>query len=265
MKLQEFASLLTEGGEVFKDERGQPRTQRIAKNQIEATLKWLQSVSGLPTINMTLGSVGKKTSSGDLDIAVDQKTISKDQLVATLSDWARSNNLDPKSYVKKSGISVHFLTPIKGDPNQGFVQTDFMFDNDPEWLKFGMYSAGDASSYSGADRNLLMSSVAKARGLKYSWQKGLVRREDETPISKNPDVIARQLFGPRVDGDVFLSVEAMQEAIHNNSQLMLQLKNLIDDLQKPVDSMGMERKPGDMRKNQEEAARIMRLTGIGQT
>ena len=247
---------------MFKDSSGKPISQRIARNQIEATLKWLQSVSGLPTVNMTLGSVGKKTSSGDLDIAVDQNAISKDQLVAVLSNWARENNLDPKNYIKKSGISVHFLTPIEGDPNQGYVQTDFMFDSDPEWLKFGMYSAGDASSYTGADRNLLMSSVAKAQGLKYSWQKGLVRREDETPISKNPDQIAKKMFGPRVDGDVFLSVEAMQEAIHNNSQLVSQLKSLIVDLQSPTDSMGNQRKPGEMRKNQEEADRIKRLTGL---
>lgn len=263
MRLQELATVLTEGGEVFKTADGRPKTQRIALRQIPGTLKWLAKISGLPTTNMTLGSVGKKTSSGDLDIAVDQNSITKDQLVDILSRWAHDQGLNPKDYVKKSGISVHFLTPIEGKTSQGYVQTDWMFDPDPEWLKFGMYSAGDSSSYTGADRNLLMSSIAKAQGLKYSWQKGLVNRQDESLISKDPNRIAQRLFGPNFDQDVFLSVEAMQEAIHNNSELKKQLTDLVNQLSSTTDSSGEPIKPGDLRKNQEEAARIKRLTGLG--
>lgn len=263
MRILEFQSIVLEGGEVFKDSSGKPLTRRIQAAEIPATLNWLSKVSGLPTKNMTLGSVGKKASSGDLDIAVDQRKTSKEQLETKLGAWARENQLDPKQYVKKSGISVHFLTPIKGDPKLGFVQTDWMFDPDPEWLKFSMYSAGDSSQYSGADRNLLMSSIAKAQGLKYSWQKGLISREDETPISKDPDEIARLLLGPKYQGDVFLSVEAMQEAIYSRPDLQAKFKDLVKDLAEPVDSRGVARKPGEMRKNQEEIARITRLTGIG--
>ena len=262
MRIVEFQSIVLEGGEVFKDSSGKPLTRRIQAAEIPATLNWLSKVSGLPTKNMALGSVGKKASSGDLDIAVDQRKTSKEQLETKLGAWARENQLDPKQYVKKSGISVHFLTPIKGDPKLGFVQTDWMFDPDPEWLKFSMYSAGDSSQYSGADRNLLMSSIAKAQGLKYSWQKGLIRREDETPISKDPDEIARLLLGPKYQGDVFLSVEAMQEAIHSRPDLQAKFKDLVKNLAASVDSQGVARKPGEMRKNQEEIARITRLTGI---
>ena len=253
---------LHEGGEVFKDAQGQPRTQRIDLKDIPSTLAFLEKVSGLPVKDNTLGSVGKKKSSGDLDVAVDSTQISKDELVHKLSEWVQSQGQDPKSWIKKSGISVHFLTPIRGDDSRGYVQTDFMFDPDIEWIKFGMYSAGDASKYSGADRNLLMSSIAKARGLKYSWQKGLLRREDESPISKNPDVIAQKLFGPKYRGDVFDSVEQMQEAIGNNVQLQGAFRNLVQDLAKPTNPDGTPRKPGDMRKNQEEIQRINRLTGI---
>lgn len=262
MRILEFQSVILEGGEVFKDSSGKPLTRRINLSEIAPTLAWLTKISGLPTKDMTLGSVGKKASSGDLDIAVDQRKTSKEQLETTLGAWARENQLDPKQYVKKSGISVHFLTPIKGDPKLGFVQTDWMFDPDPEWLKFSMYSAGDASQYSGADRNLLMSSIAKAQGLKYSWQKGLIRREDEAPISKDPDDIARRLLGSRYARDVFLSVEAMQEAIHNRPDLQAKFKDLVKNLAASVDSQGVARKPGEMRKNQEEIARITRLTGI---
>ena len=263
MKLQELHSqIIQEGGEVFKNAEGQPLTQRINLSDIKPTLAWLEKVSNLPTQNMTLGSVGKKASSGDLDIAVDANKISNDQLVATLSAWVKDQGQDPKQYVKKSGISVHFLTPIRGNPQNGFVQTDFMFDSDPKWLKFGMFSAGDSSEYTGADRNLLMSSVAKALGMKYSWQKGLIRREDETPISKDPNVIAKKMFGPRYNQDVFLSVETLQDAIHKTPQLVKAFQKLVKDLAQDVNPDGTPRKPGDIRKNQEEVARITRLTGI---
>lgn len=263
MKLQELhPHHLQEGGEVFKNPQGQPATQRINLADIKPTLVWLEKVSQLPTQNMTLGSVGKKASSGDLDIAVDANKISKDELVARLSQWVQQQGQDPRQYVKKSGISVHFLTPIKGDPNNGFVQTDFMFDPDPQWLKFGMFNAGDSSEYTGADRNLLMSSIAKALGMKYSWQKGLIRREDETLISKDPDQIAKKLFGPKYQRDVFLSVETLQDAIHKTPKLVQAFKTLVKDLAQSTNADGSTRKPGDMRKNQEEIARITRLTGI---
>lgn len=263
MKLQELhTQQLQEGGEVFKNPDGSPKTQRINLSDIKPTLVWLEKISQLPTQTMTLGSVGKKASSGDLDIAVDANKISKDELVSRLSAWAVQQGMDPKQYVKKSGISVHFLTPILGNPDNGFVQTDFMHDNDPQWLKFSMFSAGDSSKYTGADRNLLMSSIAKALGMKYSWQKGLIRREDESPISKDPNVIAKKMFGPKYNQDVFLSVETLQDAIHKTPKLVTGFQQLVQDLAKDVNPDGTLRKPGDIRKNQEEVARITRLTGI---
>lgn len=263
MKFTELSqSILQEGGEVFKDQQGNPRTQRIALEDIPATLDFLEKVTQLPIKDHTLGSVGKKKSSGDLDIAVDSNQITKDELIGRLAQWVTAQGEDPKRYTKKSGISVHFLTPIRGNPQNGYVQTDLMFDQDPSWMKFGMYSAGDASKYSGADRNLLMSSIAKAKGLKYSWQKGLIRREDESPISKDPDTIAKKLFGNKYTGEVFDSVEQMQEAIGSNIQLQGAFKALMQDLAKPTNPDGTPRKPGDIRKNQEEIDRIQRLTGL---
>lgn len=258
--------MLSEGGEIFKNADGSARTQRISKSDIPTTLKWLQSsqVAGIPVVNMTLGSVGKKASSGDLDIAVDANVINKDDLVRKLSQWVESQGADPKDYIRKSGISVHFLTPIRGDSSRGFVQTDFMFDKDPEWLKFSMQSAGDISQYSGADRNLLMSSIAKAQGFKYSWQKGLINRETEQPLpgGKDPDQIAKKLLGARVDQSALLSVETIQSAIDQNPMLKKKFSQLIKDLAQETLPDGTPKKPGEIRKNQEEIARITRLTKI---
>ena len=256
--------VIMEGGNVFELPDDTAITQRIKRQDIEPTIKWLEKITGLSLMDNALGSVGKKESSGDLDLAVDETKLSKDDLLNKLVAWCKSQNIPDDQilnrakkggqpaykagWVAKSGISVHFRTPIRGNPKNGFVQTDFMFTSDPQWMKFGMYSPGDASKYSGADRNLLMSSIAKAQGMKYSWQKGLVRREDEAPISKDADVIAKKLFGPGATRAVFDSVETMQAAINKNTKLKQLIKTLYGTL---------EQDP----RGQEEAQRLQRLLG----
>jgi hypothetical protein len=260
MKLTEFSThMINEGGQVFRSATGDPLTQRIEKHQIPKTLEWLATVAKVPTASMILGSVGKKQSSGDIDIAVDQTQTSKTELEARLKSWVKSENMDPKDWVKKSGISVHFLAPIEGDVKHGLVQVDFMFSDDTTWLKWSMASMGDESAYSGADRNLLLSSVAKAQGLKYSWQKGLMNRETESVITQDPKQIAKTLFGPRAQDNSLLSVETIQAEIDQNSQLKSSLVSLVRDLKRETDDQGNPKKPGEIRKNQDEAERIKRL------
>jgi hypothetical protein len=265
MKISELlteSKLILEGGNVFELADDTPLTQRILRKDIAPTIKWLESITGLTLIDSTLGSVGKKESSGDLDLAVDENKISKDELTTRLVSWCNEQRIPqdqivnrPKKganpafkagYVSKSGISVHFRAPIRGKPENGYVQVDFMFTSDPQWMKFGMDAPGDVSRYSGADRNLLMSSVAKAQGVKYSWQKGLIRREDEMPISKDPNTIARHLFGRGVDYHVFDSVENMQDQINKTPKLKALLRDLYTTLK-------------DDPKGQEEAQRLQRL------
>jgi hypothetical protein len=252
-------------GNVFKDLLGNSVTSRISQNKISKTLKFLHKITELPIKNHLLGSAGKKESSGDLDILVDSKTISKSDLENKLGKWVHTNyptdNLD--QWIKKSGISVHFRCPIEGDVKNEFCQVDFMFHDDPTWMKFSMYSPGDASKYSGADRNLLMSSIAKAKGVKYSWQKGLIDREDQSKtISKNPDKIAQLLLGADYDHHVFDSVEQIQLAIRKNQSLMEKLQRLIVTLCDSTGVAGIPKKPGEIRVDNEEADRIMRLTGL---
>ena len=252
MRYFEFKNYVMEGGNVFKDASGQVTTTRINQADIHPTIQWLETITGLPLVDNTLGSVGKKASSGDLDIAVDQKAIGKDELISKLTQWIISKGEDPKAWVKKSGISVHFKTPIDGNVQKGFVQTDFMFGDDIEQMKFGLHSAGDASKYSGADRNLLMSSIAKSLGdLKYSWQKGLMNRSTEQVLSTNPDVIASTLLGPGHSRENLDSVETIMAALAKNPKKIEWLKNLIIKLKDPTD-----KKPGQIKVDAEEANRI---------
>jgi len=252
MRYFEFKNLVMEGGNIFKDASGQAITTRINQADINPTIQWLENITGLPLVDNTLGSVGKKATSGDLDIAVDQKAIGKDELVAKLSQWVASKGEDPKAWVKKSGISVHFLTPIDGNVQRGYVQTDFMFGDDIEQMKFGLHSAGDASKYSGADRNLLMSSIAKSQGdLKYSWQRGLMNRSTENILSTNPDVIAATLLGQGATGKDFDSVESIMAALAKTPKRVEFLRALVPKLRSTED-----KKPGVIKADNEEADRI---------
>ena len=257
-------AILQEGGNIFKTPEGTSATTRIVRADIVPTLRILEPAVQISLVDNVLGSAGKKAQSGDIDVSVDPEQITKDELMRKLTQWVQNvYQVDGTAWVKKSGISVHFKMPIRNDPKKGFVQIDFMFhgggDPETEWMKFSMYSAGDASSYSGADRNMLMSSIAKAQGVKYSWQKGLIRREDETLISRDPDQIAQKLLGPQFDHTALLSVETIQHALDQRPDLKVKLEQLAQSLENTTTPEGTPIKPGQMRVNQEEAERIKRL------
>lgn len=203
--------LIKEGGNVFKDENGGPGTQRINKADVAPTIKWLEKITGLELLDNALGTTGKKDTSGDLDIAVDVSKLSKEDLVSIFTKAGYD-----KSYVKKSGDSVHFKTPINGDEKNGFVQTDFMF-GDPEWMKFSMAGGAQDSQFKGMHRHLLLSSIAKAQGLKWSYKNGLVNRETGEVITKDPNKIAEMLLGKGKTREDMASVESVNSAIKQRS------------------------------------------------
>lgn len=209
LMVAESIKLLSEGGNVFKD----PKVRRINKDEIPNTLKWLESITGLPLVGNVLGSVGLKASSGDLDVAVDANKISKEALIGKLSNWALRNNVDPKEFIKKSGINVHFKTPIMGNEANGFVQTDFMFSDNMPWIKWTNIGFGDNTKYSGAQRHVLLSSIAKALGLRWGPVNGLTERETGKAYPKDPNVIAKVLLGPKYSMKDLASVESILNAI----------------------------------------------------
>ena len=194
---------LLEGGNVFKTKSGDSLTQRINLQDVPATINWIEQVTGIDFTTEKgsdgiplrwLGSTGKKPTSGDLDLAVDLNEISKEQLAATLTQFVQSQGLDPREWVKKSG-EVHLRTPIAGDPNKGFVQTDFMFFPNLDWGQF-FYAGGTDSAYKGMNRNVLMSSIAKQQGLKVGAN-GMFSRTSNQLVNggMDPDYLASVLLG----------------------------------------------------------------------
>lgn len=253
MRLHEIAGAILEGGNAFKDAGGNILTRRIDREDVEPTIRWLEDITNLPLINNTIGSVGKKASSGDLDIAVDENIVSKDDLVNRLTSWAAQQNGNTKDWIKKSGISVHFKTPILGNAANGYVQTDFMFGSDIDHMKFGLFAAGEQSQFTGADRNLIMSSLAKSlqNDLKYSWQKGLIRRSTGELVSKDPDYIASILLGNGYKRSDLDSIETIANAVRGNKKKIKALNDLMVLLR------GLEgKKPGEIKVDAEEADRI---------
>ena len=204
--------ILKEGGNIFKDESGRALTQRINQTDVKPTIAWLEQLTGLELQDNTLGSTGRKPTSGDLDLAVDANQITKEQLVAKLTQWAQSHNLKPEEWIRKSGISVHLRTPINGRPDNGYVQTDFMFLKDVPFSKFILSAPGD-SEYRGVDRNILINSMAKSMGYKLSQVAGLQDRVTSSLITNDPDKIAKILLNPRATRDDLHSVETIVAAL----------------------------------------------------
>ena len=183
-----MANNLFEGGNVFKLADGQSATTRISRENVVPTVQWLEQLTGLNLVDNMLGSTGRKDTSGDLDLGVDETKITKDILIQQLLRKGI-----PATDIKKSGDSVHLKTPILGDKSNGYVQTDFMF-GDPEFQKFSLTATGD-SDYKGVHRAILLASIAKAQGMKWSYKNGLMDRETNETISKNPTEIAQKLIG----------------------------------------------------------------------
>lgn len=179
---------LTEGGNVFKNQDGSEATTRIARDAVVPTVQWLEQLTGLSLVDNMLGTTGRKETSGDLDLAVDVTKITKDVLIQQLLTKGI-----PSIDLKKSGDSVHLKTPILGDASNGYVQTDFMFGN-PDWQRWSLRGSPEGSPYKGMHRQVLMASIAKAQGMKWSYKNGLINRETNEVISTNPQEIAKVLI-----------------------------------------------------------------------
>ena len=205
---------ILEGGNVFKDADNRALTQRINQTDVKPTLAWLeQMLPDLDLQNNTLGSTGIKDTSGDLDIAIDANKISKEQLEQQLKQWAVSQGFKPEDYVRKSGSAVHFLTPIDGRPDRGYVQTDFMFMKDVPWSKFVLGAMPADSKHKGRERNVLMNSIAKSMGYKLNQNSGIADRTTNELITNDPDKVAKLLLNRTATRQDLASVETILQAL----------------------------------------------------
>lgn len=222
---------LAEGGNVFKDAQGNPRTQRINLADIQPTVAWLERITGLPLQDNMLGSTGLKPTSGDLDLGVDSNKVNKEEFFTKLSDMISNRGEDPRDWVRKSGTAVHLLTPIAGRPNTGFVQTDFMFLPKPDFSKW-ILRQDPASEFKGATRAVLINSVAKSMGYKLNQIAGIADRDTNELITDDPDEIARMLLNPRATRDDLSSVERILAVLKTDPQSEKKLADFRDHMER---------------------------------
>lgn len=223
---------LLEGGNVFKDADGNPLTQRINQADVPATIRWVEQVTGLEfPQERWLGSTGRKATSGDLDLAVDTGEVNKESLAAHLTEFIKSQGLDPRDYVRKAS-EVHLRTPIAGDPRRGFVQTDFMFMPNVDWGTY-YYGGGEGSAYKGVNRNVLVSSIAKALGLKIGAN-GMFSRASNQLVNggMDPDYVAQVLLGPGHDRNSLKNVETIYQALAKDPKREEKLTDFRDYLKR---------------------------------
>lgn len=235
-------TILKEGGNVFKTPKKEPLTQRIATKDVQSSIDFIEKITGLTFDEEDwLGTTGKKTdpdgsfeknSSGDLDLNTDANKVSKEQLIAKLSAWLKSEgipndqimNMSKKDmiaktgdknavpftggYIHDAGDQVHFRTPIAGSDKNGYVQTDFMFTTNPNFQRGA--KRGGTAQFGGTDRAILLSAIARGRGLKFSPKFGLVDpQQGDKVVADTWDKIAPLLLGKGAKESDTHTVETM--------------------------------------------------------
>jgi len=217
--------ILNEGGNIFKGTEGGSETIRIKREDVDPTLEWLEGILGIDLVNFKLGTTGRKETSGDLDIAIDKDKVSKDDLIKKLLAWVNENhpeldlaNSDEKEmkqkvrqWIAKSGTSVHFKTPIRGDEANGFVQTDLMFGN-PDFMLWAVKGEMGPSEYRGGDRQNLINAIATQRGYAWSAFFGLKDRESGERTN-DPQEVVDKVLGPGHKPEDFDSIYTLFDII----------------------------------------------------
>ncbi len=177
--------VLNEGGAM-------PGVGAIHIDEIEPTLNSLEKVLGIDLKNNTLGSVGKKEFSGDIDIALE---IAPDDIPAFVEKLKSIPEvLDiAKSSVIMTKVKIADYDPnkkVEGKPRTGYVQVDFM-PGDPGWLKTFYHAPHEKDSkYKGVFRNILMASIAA----------NLDKKESEQKISDGRPVQSERYMWSPTDG-----------------------------------------------------------------
>ena len=169
-----------------------PGVGPIHISEIEPTLAALEkTLGGVDLRSNTLGSVGKKEFSGDIDIALQ---IAPDEISAFVEKLKRNPailDIDKSSVIMtKVQIQNFDKTKQTQKPRTGYVQVDFM-PGDPGWLKTYYHSPAEGESqYKGVFRNIMIATIAAL------WQ----RNDSEEKIDDGRAVESERWMWSPADG-----------------------------------------------------------------
>lgn len=144
-------------------------TGPIAQQEIEPTLKALEQSLGLD-LSYSLGSAarnktgsfGKKTFSGDIDVAVesDPNLLDKLQSSPMIQDVNRTSEVY-STKVQIANYDANLESPDPSRPRTGYVQVDFMPTENKDWAVLYWHSPHEGDSdYKGVYRTVLLSTLA---------------------------------------------------------------------------------------------------------
>ena len=161
------------GGNAFKENT----VRRIHRTEIEPTLEFIVNSLSIPHLTMDyvkhniMGSLGKQETSGDIDIALNNREtiwpgapvlpiFSLREVALRAMDILGKDNVSTKTL---RGGQIQTAFPIMGEVENGRVQVDFITGN-PLWLKFTHFSPGlDNSPFKGVFISTLLGVLAKMR------------------------------------------------------------------------------------------------------
>ena len=272
--------ILSEGGNVFKTEPEKELiAQRIATPDVDPTIKWIEKVVGFEIDEQDLlGTTGKKNhpsgkfelnSSGDLDLNIDENEVSKQDIINKLTVWCKSQGIADADIMNKgrskqdgwihnAGDQVHFRTPIRGDANNGFVQTDFMFSLKPEFQRGA--KRGGTEEYGGALRAMLLASLARGRGYKMSPKFGLLDPNNgDAVIADTWDKISPLLLGQGATEEDTDTVESMIAFLRKNEP---NYEELIAQFEFQLEKAGKKLPEAVQTLEDKQLARIRELSGL---
>lgn len=214
MLLREIASyntaqVLIEGGNAFKDPvTKQPLTkQNATTEEVHATVKELEKRMGIPLFKHLTGSaIYANKTTGDADVVLDPvdyiNVDPKDDAKTSQNrfrEWLTSKLLGSgfkDTEIKKGGDGLSIMAPIPGSDE--FLQVDLDIA-EPNEGKFSRWSkrGEPATGAKGAFRHILKSAIARAvnPNWKWSFKHGLVDDAVAQTLSKDPEKIAKYLFG----------------------------------------------------------------------
>ena len=88
--------------------------------------------------------------------------------------------------------------------------------------KFHTHAIPQGSKFKGVNKQLAMSWLARQKGLKWSAFKGLLKREDDSMISRDINDIAKILISPTANANDLGSVESIANAMPDKGEQMMQ-------------------------------------------
>lgn len=160
MKLREIK--LVEGGNALAN----ASITRIDKKYVASTIELISRISGVPKRDLhPLGTTGKNTVSGDIDIGIDMGKYPPDRVHQRMA-----TRLGGEDYHYNHGTKVYsYAIPIVKRVGEemvevgGKVQVDLMFTPSVDWARFSHHSesmSNAQTSYKGAVRTILLKAVA---------------------------------------------------------------------------------------------------------